>query len=415
MSHASHTSIAVKVLAAAGIAAFAGQLEAAPWSQAYAVEWFEPAFYFGAKDTNAADALGTDCPKGINPELDNKKLLAAAGYPPDQIDHVLDPDNQSGTRRKWLAERGPNKENIYLHPDAWPDPGFIEVTGNIAWGFDLDGKLRTGFTSPSGERGVDNAFYKVGGCTLRWRGQPRDAYYHKYANDGMRDGDFTTVLLVSGNGDPLNDPDARLGFYTSKDKLVKDANGNIATEYSFRIDADPRYQSVVPVKIVNGVIESRDRSDITMHDYMGDSRIGGQLHLMRSRLKLRLTRDGALTGLLGGYVAWEKLHRENNDYIREVTGHMSAAGLWYALQRNADGIPDPKTGKNTALSIAYQLDAVPAFAIDPAGTTRVVDARTFEPDAAKLAAIKEEEARLRARQQQRLNATPRSAGAAGTQ
>jgi hypothetical protein len=146
-----------------------------------------------------------------------------------------------------------------------------------------------------------------------------------------------------------------------------------------------------------------------MHDYMGDSRIGGQLHLMRSRLQLQLTKDGALTGLLGGYVAWEKLHRENNDYIREVTGHMSAAGLWYALQRHADGIPDPKTGKNTALSIAYKLDAVPAFVISPEGTARVVAAQTFEPDAAKLAAIKEEEARLRARQQQRLNGTPRRA------
>jgi hypothetical protein len=39
----------------------------------------------------------------------------------------------------------------------------------------------------------------------------------------------------------------------------------------------------------------------------------------------------------------------------------------------------------------------------------VVEARTFEPDAAKLAAINEEEIRLRARQQQRLNATPRRA------
>jgi hypothetical protein len=106
---------------------------------------------------------------------------------------------------------------------------------------------------------------------------------------------------------------------------------------------------------------------------------------------------------------WERLYRENADYIREVTGHMNAAGLWYALQRRADGIPDPKSGKNTAISIAYQLDAIPAFAINPEGTAHVVDARTFEPDEAKLAAIKQEEERLRARQQQRLNPTPRRA------
>jgi hypothetical protein len=383
---------------------------AAPWSQAYAVEWFEPAFYFGAKNTKAADAPGTDCPKGINPQLDNKQLLLDAGYPLDQIDNVLSPDNQTGVRRKWLSERGPNKENIYQHPNAWPDPGFVVVGGNIAWGFDLDGSRKTGFTSPAGERGVDNAFYKVGGCTLRWRGQPRDAYYHKYANDGMRDGDFTMVAVLSGNGDPLNDADARLGFYTSKDKLVKDANGNIARDYSFRIDADPRFQSVVAVRVINGVIEAAAPVAITMHDYMGDSRIGGQLRLMRAKLKLQTTKDGALTGLLGGYMSWERLHRENNDYIREVTGHMSAAGLWYALQRYADGIPDAKTGKNTAISIAYRLDAIPAFAITPDGNERVSAARIFEPDAAKQAAIAAEEARTRERQRQRLNATARQAG-----
>ena len=27
----------------------------------------------------------------------------------------------------------------------------------------------------------------------------------------------------------------------------------------------------------------------------------------------------------------------------------------------ADGVPDPKTGENTAISVAYWLEAVPAF------------------------------------------------------
>ena len=44
---------------------------AAAWSKAFAVEWFEPAFYYGAKE--GADAPGTDCPEGTNPENDWRK------------------------------------------------------------------------------------------------------------------------------------------------------------------------------------------------------------------------------------------------------------------------------------------------------------------------------------------------------
>jgi len=39
--------------------------------------------------------------------------------------------------------------------------------------------------------------------------------------------------------------------------------------------------------------------------------------------------------------------------------------MYYALKRNADGYPDPKTGRNTAISSAYRFTARPAFVVDP--------------------------------------------------
>jgi hypothetical protein len=387
--------------AAAGLAMSAGAAHAAHWSKAYAVEWIEPAFYFGPKDTKAADAKGEDCPNGINPELDYQKLLEAAGYPADEVKFELNPENRYGKRTDWSTHRGPNKENIYQNPTAWPDPGMIQVTGNIGEGFDLDGNPETGFVSPDGKtRGIDNKFYKVGGCTLRWRGAPRDAYYHKYANDGMRDGKYTILIVISGDQDPMNDPNAKIGFYTAKDKLVKDGMGNIAADYTFHVDPDPRYQSVVGAKITGGVIELQGRPKILMHDYPGDSRVGGQLPLIDAKISLRMTEDG-LKGYVGGYMPIDLIYRENSDYIRELTGHMSAPALYYALNREADGVPDPKTGKNTAISTAYRIDAVPAFAVTPSGDADVTVARAFEPDAEKLAQIAADERRLRARQEQR--------------
>lgn len=383
------------VLGASIFGLVAASADAAPWSRAYAVEWFEPAFYFGAKNTRAADAPGEDCPNGINPALDYPALFKAAGYTPVEIAAATDAETAgTNNKRLYAALRGPNKVNIYEHPDAWPDPGMLMVTGNIAEGFNLDGNDKTGFTSPTGEKGIDNNFYKVGGCTLRWRGIPRDAYYHKYANDNMRDGKHTIIVVVSGDVDPLNDPDARVAFYTAKDKLTKDANGAVAADYSFRLSADPRYESVVDARIVNGVIETKGPAEILMHDYTSDSRIGGQLKLMKARIKLTMGSDGTLHGLLGGYTPWETLWRENDDFIREITGHMNASALWYALQKNADGIPDSKTGKNTAISIAYRLDAVSAFAVEPDGAQLVRVARLYQPGPTELAAIDQERSLL---------------------
>jgi hypothetical protein len=37
--------------------------------------------------------------------------------------------------------------------------------------------------------------------------------------------------------------------------------------------------------------------------------------------------------------------------------------MWAALTQNADGYPDPQTGKCTAISTALNVEAVPAFIV----------------------------------------------------
>jgi hypothetical protein len=50
---------------------------------------------------------------------------------------------------------------------------------------------------------------------------------------------------------------------------------------------------------------------------------------------------------------------------RETYTHQNQISAYYALKRNADGLPDPKTGRNTAISTAFRVTAKPAYVLDP--------------------------------------------------
>lgn len=367
---------------AAIIALLAPAAAQAAWSKSYVVEWYEPAFYYGAAATGGGETVGTDCPGGINPANDWKKILTTSYRSETEAGKLLDPDADRQAMYRQFPIRGPNKENVYLNPTAVPDPGMIEVAGKTAYGFNLDGDETTGFTGPKGEKGVDNAYYKVSGCILRFRGPPRGAAGFKYSNDGMRDGVYTMVLVARGEGDdPRNDPNATLGLYVSKDKVVKDANSGLARDYSYRVEPDARFQSVVPVTVKDGVIESKDATDIQVRDFWTPGFFPEELKLQKARIRLETKSDGTLSGYFGGYRDWREHYRgtrggdgdgaSNAGAIHENIGRMNLVAWWYALRRAADGMPDPKTGENMGISSTYRIDALPAFVVMPKAGQRV--------------------------------------------
>jgi hypothetical protein len=358
--------------------------QAAGWHRAYVVEWFEPAFYYGAKEGDSAP--GTDCPAGTNPDMDWRKELKTSYRTEADVEKILDPEKP--LRAQVGGIRGPNQENVYEKPWSVPDPGMTGVTGKLAYGFDLDGKTKTGFLGVNGEKGIDNQYYKAAGCWTSWRGPQRGSHHAKYVNDGMRDGVFSVLMVVSGAGaDWRNDNDVTVGFYLSKDKMVKDANGDIARDYSFRLTTDPRYQSIVKARTVKGVIENTERAEVRMHDIETAPFFPAQLLLHNARLRFEPKEDGTMFGMVGGY-------RPIDDYytgwaaagaIHELTTHVNMPAYWYSLRRNADATPDPETGQNTEISTAYQFYLQPAFVIAPNGDEPVTVAKLFDgprlPDA----------------------------------
>jgi hypothetical protein len=257
----------------------------------------------------------------------------------------------------------------YLNPFTAPDPGMPSVIGKIAEGFNLDGNMKTGgFASPQGEKGVDNAYYRALGCIGSFRGVPYTAAMSVRSTDKMLEGMYTMVIRLSGNKDPMNDDDATLEIGYSPDHVNKQTDGRASTSYSFRLVKDAQYSKVKAV-IRDGVVESEQVSELHTPRFGWFPNQMGDADFHQGRIRLTIGPDGFATGLVGGYRDWRDLYSEDtftqSGATIETRDHHDVIGMYYALKRNADGMPDPKTGENMGISIAYRMKAVPAYVVDP--------------------------------------------------
>jgi hypothetical protein len=377
-------SVAAAALAGAG----AGPAIAAPWVKGYVVGQYEYAFRYGGRSdfTRGAEIEpGVDCPHGNTVHFANDKQTRVAvarqkWRSKQDVDYISVPPGLDDVRapvltRFWiwnraLAYRGYKKEiETYVNPWATDDPGQPQVVSRIGDGFNLDGKIKPAdFVSPDGEKGIDNNLYRAWGCDAPWRGNG-NATLDLRANDKMQEGLYTMVIRVSGNQDPMNDSDATVEIGYSPDKIVKDARGGIATDYSYRILKAAQYTKL-KATIKNGVVETEQAPHLHtpriawFYDQTGDT------NFAKGKIRLKLASDGLSgTGLIGGYRNWRELYTENTfaqdggqQGIREHEDHVS---LYYALRRNADGMYNEKTGKFDGISSVYRIKMASAYVVDP--------------------------------------------------
>jgi len=348
---------------------------AKPWVRGYVIAQYEPAFFYGAKAGTSAP--GSDCPKGANPDNNYDIVLQTPFRSAEQAHALNRPVSETGRdpivmMDSALSHRGFRADiETYINPFAAPDPGFQEVTGKVAEGFDLDNNARTGgFTSPVGRRGIDNAFYRVMGCGLSYRGVAYEGYLSNRGNDKMLDGLYTMVVRISGNQNPLNDSDAKVEIGYSPDPVVKDGLGNVTTDYSFRIARSAQY-TAMKATIRRGLVETQQVEDLRVPAFAWYETNRGEVLFRKGRVRLTIQPDGSLSGLLGGYRDWRDIYAKDTFNVpsggqsRETTYYQNQIGFYYSLKRNADGLPDPKTGQNTGISAAYRFLGRPAFVVDP--------------------------------------------------
>jgi hypothetical protein len=299
----------------------------------------------------------TECPNGFN---DGPREQFAQLFPND------------GTKRT-LLETQLKREGEVRFPTTAPDGlVFKQAGGHVSLGMNLDGRVKdTDFTSPDGEKGIDNQLYRAIGCIPAYRG-PNGSIYHTDDESLVRWNNNRFLIEITAADNPLSDGDVTLRSYRSLDRLMTDATGAAFMPGTTQ-HVDERWgkfaQATWKAKIVNGLLLS-EPADFTfpMSALFSTSAV---LKLKGARFMLRLTPTGA-EGLVAGYVDVEQFYRHlNTSYSTHLLsyGQVSSASLYRALRSLADGYPDPKTGEMTAISSALQVKFTQAYLVHPPART----------------------------------------------
>lgn len=341
-------------------------------------------------DANFSDGK-SDCPNGMNlSSIDfYRRDLLKAGYTHEEIEAALkDFPGEGGLKQPWIpmvATRGNRKDNVYANPETVPDPGLIEATGHFAYGFNLDGK---GAASPNSyedpdthEQGVNNQLYRVMGCIHSYRGLPAPGRPSLPENlwDVLRDVIPAWLITVTAPGGFSKDGPVTVTFDRSLDRITRDASGAVAqADMTYRIDPDPRSHNVLNGHLKDGII-TIDPSHLRL---MLDPYEMPELNLTQAHIRMTTNPDGSVHVLVGGYEPWMGFYYGIADqgHIKEYATSINVPAVYYALKRNADYDPDPKTGQNRQISCAYFMDAVPAFVVPADGNKT---AQAADPNAAK--------------------------------
>ncbi len=294
------------------------------------------------------------------------------------------------------AMADPNTKNLCLNPELGkPDSLFRVITGkNVpADGIDLDGQdsrasgkpvpgtcAHDDFPGLNGERGIDNQFFRVVGCSKSFQSTGQSNTF----NIAMYTGEWGILITLKGVDDPRNAKNVEVGFYASADPIQLSPSREALSNATYAMDQDPRFRATAHGRIVNGVLTT-DPVDLRFHWVVNSIHL--ERPLQDARLRATLTPDGHLDGILAGYTAVEDMYdlqygfRNGKDArgdpaplrLRTISSMGQAAvlehtchGAYFALKQYADGHRDPKTGQCTSISTQYRIKAIPAFVVDAA-------------------------------------------------
>jgi hypothetical protein len=260
---------------------------------------------------------------------------------------------------------------------------FREASGKYSYGLNLDGKVGPNdFTSPGpeGEPGVDNQLYRVIGCVGNYR---LNGTLNIFINNYMQQYNYNRVVLELTDVDSLtNDNNVTVSIYRGLNHLLTDGTGNdFVPGGSQKLDLrwGKEFIRHFHGKIVNGVLMTdpvdavlpamQNTGDTTVEAFRG------------MRLKLKLTPEHA-EGVLAGYADIETFYRQMNEAWSTTIlsyGQQSPPSIYKALRRLADGYPDPKTGQNTAISSAVNVDFAQAFIVrDKKDSSKVASSKAAD-------------------------------------
>lgn len=334
---------------------------AASESRGFVVSWFSTSTY----------SEEGDCPDGLNPSVEQnfRRILREQGYGQAEVERLV---KSQGSYIKYMPDRGRiggKPVNVYLNPTAVPDPGARMMRGSKGFGFNLDGKNSSlDFTDPeTGATGIDNRLFRALGCFTPERAMPPDRP-SRFAQrwDLVRDSMPAWLIEVSGVDDWQDDGDVRIRFLQAEEPITRNnLDSGPERDMTFRVEANPRHQNVARAQIKGGVLTSEPFN----LNLMFDPSDVPEFHFRQARLRLTLRPDGAAHGILGAYHDWKELYwgLAASGVFAESVVSLDMPAAYYLLRRLADGDPDPANGENRTISVAYVIEAVPAFIDHPLG------------------------------------------------
>jgi hypothetical protein len=316
-----------------------------------------------------------ECPAGMQfSSLEQFKAM------PDPAGYVL----RYGNSFSFL---GPKGENADYDPLAVTDRlPWKELQTRKGLGINLDGTAdgqatdktcrHEKFTNAEG-RPVDNQVARAMGCIEGFRtgGFSTEFYSNEVATSPIN----RHLIEITGVDSETNDPQVEVTIYKGRDSVIRRADRNAFVPFmTQRVDdLFPQFVLKTHGRIVDGVLTTDPiplaRLPILHVQVVNERRIRDM------RLQLKIGPESA-TGYLGGYEQigsmWDYLSKSP----ASATSKYSPAGLYRALQRYADGFPDPATKQCTAISVAYKVNAVRALIVhDRAAGSRVASSAMDAP------------------------------------
>jgi hypothetical protein len=323
------------------------------------------------------------CPKGMTQGMQIDESQVPPGLSAEEA--------QRAFIRKLIE---PSRPTPCMAPETLgPDPNFrvVEVPDVPAYGIDLDGHVSTAkgkpapgncphndLVGPNGERGIDNQWYRVVGCSNSWQST---GLSNQFAIE-MLTGSWGILITLEGVDDIHNDDDVEVGFFANGDPIELSPNREPLPNATYAVHPNPRYHAKTRGRIVNGVLTT---DPVSVRFPMVVNSIYLERPLDEARVRMTLSEEGALEGYLAGYADVEEMYALNYSFsngknaagepaddrlIRvssmgqaHVLGH-TCNGAYYALHALADRDPDPTTGKCRSISTQYRLKAIPAFVVN---------------------------------------------------
>ena len=163
------------------------------------------------------------------------------------------------------------------------------------------------FRGFNGERGIDNQFFRVVGCSRSY--QPTGQSWDNTIE--LRTGSWGVLITLDGVDNIRNAPNVKVGIYASADPIQLSPTREPVTFATYSPMQDARFRATTRGRIVNGVLTTEP---VDVRFYKVTNSMYLECPLRHARLQATISPAGVLEGYLAGYAPVEELTITNTGF-----------------------------------------------------------------------------------------------------